>query len=584
MSRQSRRTARGGEKVQAMLTEPRRDDRQSRWTWTDAEPYYRELAGFDLRDDTLDEFLRGWAGARARILELAARLEIATTQNTADLEAKQQYEEFLTEVFPSWEQAEQRLRVKLLDSGFEPPSLRVALRGMRADVALFREENLPLLAREEEMATVYFQITGAQMVSWDGREVTLDQLEPVYEEQDRARRERAWRLDMERRLRDRQAIGTLWKDYVDLRVRQAANAGFADYRLFRWQQLKRFDYTPADCMAFHEAIEQVVVPVASRLYEQRRQRLGVDTLRPWDLNVDPHGRPPLKPGASVGDLTTTAERMFRGVEPAFGEYFATLWREGFLDLEARPNKAPGGYCTSFPVAERPFIFMRAVGTHDDVQTLLHEGGHAFHDFETYRLPYASLIGSPGMEFAEVGSMGMELLAGPFLSAANGGFYSESDAARARIDTLQRIIYFWPYMAVVDAFQMWVYEHPDAAREIDACDEEWGALWSRFMPGVDWSGLEEARRNGWQQKLHIHTAPLYYVEYGLAQLGAVQVWANARQDFASAVAAYRGALALGNTVSLADLFAAAGARFAFDRETVRSAVNILLETIDSLGGA
>ena len=241
-------------------------------------------------------------------------------------------------------------------------------------------------------------------------------------------------------------------------------------------------------------------------------------------------------------------------------------REKLLDLVNRKRKAPGGYCTDFSAVKRPFICMNAVGVHDDVQTLLHEGGHSFHVFETASLPYHQQTQVP-MEFAEVASMGMELLAAPYLAADQGGFYSPADAARARIEHLEGTLLFWPYMAVVDAFQHWVYENPDAATDPVNCDRTWGEQWDRFMRGVDWGGLEEEKVTGWHRKLHIFQVPFYYVEYGLAQLGAMQVWRNALRDQAKAVANYRQALALGGTVTLPELFATAGAKFAFDAQTL-----------------
>ncbi len=244
--------------------------------------------------------------------------------------------------------------------------------------------------------------------------------------------------------------------------------------------------------------------------------------------------------------------------------------EGLLDLDNRPGKAPGGYCTDFELAGRPFIFMNAVGLHADVQTLLHECGHAFHSFAAARLPFTHQRAVP-IEFAEVASMSMELLAAPFLARGRGGFYDEKDAARAVVEHLEGTICFWPYMAVVDAFQHWVYSHPADAREPGACDAEWANLSARFLPGLDWSGLDAIHATGWHRKLHIHTHPLYYVEYGLAQLGAMQVWRRALDDAPAALGAYRSALALGGTASLPQLFQTAGARFAFDASSLAEAV-------------
>ncbi len=256
--------------------------------------------------------------------------------------------------------------------------------------------------------------------------------------------------------------------------------------------------------------------------------------------------------------------------------------EGLLDLDNRKGKAPGGYCTDFPVARRPFIFANSVGVHEDVQTLLHEGGHAFHVFECSHLPYQQQLVVP-LEFAEVASMSMEMLAAPYLETEQGGFYSAEEAARARIEYLERSLLFWPYMAVVDAFQHWVYEKPAAASDAAQCDAQWNALWDRFIPDIDWSGLEEEKITGWHRKLHIHQSPFYYIEYGLAQLGAVQVWRNALSDQAGAVAAYRRALALGGTRPLPQLFETAGARFAFDAETLSQAVTLMERVISELGG-
>jgi oligoendopeptidase F len=296
-------------------------------------------------------------------------------------------------------------------------------------------------------------------------------------------------------------------------------------------------------------------------------------VRPWDTTVDPLGRPALRPFSTDRELIEGSEAIFRHVGPAFGDYFATMDREGLLDLDSRKNKGPGGFCVPLEVIKRPFIFMNAAGTRDDVQTVLHEGGHAFHVFETDPLRWHQQY-DPGAEFAEVASMGMELLASPYLDDADAGLFDRDEAARARIEHLESIILFWPYMAVVDSFQHWVYENPEDAAVPARCDEIWTRLYRRYHPEEDWSGLEDELATGWQRKLHISCIPFYYVDYGLAQLGAVQVWANARQDQARAVAQYRQALALGGTRSVPDLFEAAGGRLAFDAATLREAVELI----------
>ena len=560
---------------------PRTADELMRWTRPDIQPYYQDLAARTLTVETVALWLSDWSRLSECVVEMQNRLTVATTVNTADAEADRRYTAFLDTIYPAAQAAEQRLKEKLLASGLEPNGFEIPLRNLRAEAALFREANLPLLAEEKKLITEYDKIVSAQTVMWEGQEITLLQLQPVYLDPDRAVRERAWRLAMDRRLADRQAISDLWAKFLRLRKQIAANADFGDdYRAYRWPQLLRFDYTPADCETFHRAIEEVVIPAANRIYERRRKRLGVETLRPWDLNVDPLGRSPLRPFETIDELQSKTSAIFHRVDPQLGARFDTMIREGLLDLDNRKNKAPGGYCTEFAAIRRPFIFMNAVGLHDDVQTLLHEGGHAFHVFESARLPYLHQM-QVGLEFAEVASMGMELLAAPYLAAQHGGFYSDADAARARVEHLEQAILFWPFMAVVDAFQHGVYENPDTAFDPDNCDAQWAALWNRFMRGVDWSGLEQEIITGWQRKGHIHQDPFYYVEYGFAQLGAVQVWRNALKDQAGSVASYRRALSLGGTAPLPQLFEAAGAKFALDAGTLREAVGLMEETIARL---
>jgi oligoendopeptidase F len=451
---------------------------------------------------------------------------------------------------------------------------------MRVEAEIYRESNLPLLNEEKKLANEYDEVIGAQTVEWEGREVTTTQLQPVYLSPDRSRREKAWRVSMERRLTDRQKLNGLWERLFDIRRRIAANADFGDYRAYRWKELLRFDYTPDDCAMFHRAIEQVVVPAARRIYEKRQIRLGLSSLRPWDLNVDPLGRQALKPYEAITELEDKVSAIFHRVDPELGEYYEIMRKKGLLDLENRKGKAPGAYCNSYDMSRLPFIFENAVGLHEDVQTLLHESGHAFHVFEEVQLPYYHQL-PVGMEFAEVASMAMELLASPYLVESEGGFYSEKDAARARIEHLEESVTFWPYMAVVDAFQNWAYTHPEAATNPDNCDQQWAELYQRYMEGVDWSGLDEEMVTGWQRKLHIFEVPFYYVEYGLASLGAFQVWRNALQDQRAAVKAYRRALALGGTVPLPKLFEAAGARFAMDASMLQEAVSLAEEMIEKL---
>jgi oligoendopeptidase F len=550
------------------------------WSWNQIEPYFHALETSRLDGNHVEAWLLDWTHLANLIQETYARLYVATTVNTNDAEAEQRYKAFLDDILSRARAGEQKLKKKLLKSGLKPAGFEIQLRNMQTEADLFREENLPLLNEEQKLNSQYDRIIGAQTVSWEGKELTLLQMVPILQEAGRDKRERAWRLAAERQLADRQAINDLWAKLLAMRLKIAANAGLPDYCAYRWREMLRFDYTPQDCNTFHQAIEAVVVPAAERIYEKRRKQLGVARLRPWDLDVDPLGRPPLRPFQTIAELEEGAQRMFNRLDPQLGAYFQAMRQGGLLDLDNRKGKAPGGYCTEFPVAKRPFIFANAVGLHNDVQTLLHEGGHAFHAFERSHLPYYQqfLVSS---EFAEVASMGMELLAAPYLARREGGFYSEEEAARARIEHLEGAICFWPYMAVVDAFQHWVYQHPEQAADPHQCDAQWGSLWQRFMRGQDWSGLEAEMMTGWHRKLHIHQIPFYYVEYGLAQLGAMQVWRNALHDQGVALKAYRKALSLGSTVGLPDLYRAAGAKFAFDAQTLQEVVRLAEETIQRL---
>jgi oligoendopeptidase F len=545
------------------------------WNWQQIEPYYRDLLGRPLESSNVLSWLRDWTHLNDLVSEVYARLNLATTQDTTNQEAEARYNNFLDNIYPSVQSAEQGLKEKLLASALEPEGFEVPLRKMRAEAALFREDNLPLLSEERKLASSFNKIIGAQTVLWEGEELTLQQLRRALQTPDREARQRAWQLAAERQLADRETINQLWVQFMGLRGQLASNAGLEDYRAYRWQQMLRLDYTPRDCQQFQEAIERVVVPAATRVYERHRKQLGLEAVRPWDLDQDlyPIDQPPLPGYGTVEQLAAKAEAAFQKVSPVLGEYFHVMRMEGLLDMDNRKGKAPGAFCTNFPVEQRPFILMNAVGLSGDVRTILHESGHAFHNFERFQLPYAQQR-APGLEFAEVASMSMELLASSYLADEGVSLYSQADARRFRIAHLEHILIFWPYMAVVDAFQHWVYTHHETASSPANCDAKWLELWGRFLPGVDWSGLEAEAATGWHRKQHIFRYPFYYVEYGVAQLGAVQVWGHALQDPQSALESYRRALSLGGTVSLPELYRAAGALLAFDADTLDETVHLI----------
>ncbi len=553
------------------------------WTIDEFRPYAEDLLSREITPDTAEQWLRDWTALAAFASEVLNRVYVATTLDTTDTAAAERFERFNAKVMPELRKYEFRLTGKFVASRFEPEGFTVPLKHMRKEIELFREDNLPLFTQESKLTQEYDRVIGAQTVEWEGAEVTLRKLEPVLAEPNRERREKAWRLTMERRLADHAALNEIWKKFMALRGQIARNAGYDNYLDYRWRAMGRFDYTPENSVSFQNAIEEVVVPAAQRLYARQQQRLGLSSLRPWDLEVDAQNREALRPYTTTEQLEQHTESIFSKVDPQLGAYFSTMRADSLLDLDNRKGKAPGGYCTDFAVVKRPFIFMNAVGIHDDVQTLLHEGGHAFHVFESAALPYVHQMNVP-MEFAEVESMSMELLGAPYLGADQGGLYDAADAVRARVQHLENLIRFWPYMAVVDAFQHWVYANHEAASDPANCDAKWAELWDRFMVGIDYSGLEDIKKTGWHRKLHIFQVPLYYVEYGLAQLGAVQVWANSLKNQSAAVAHYRKALSLGGTATLPELFEAAGARFAFDAGTLAEAVRLVEDTINALDPA
>jgi oligoendopeptidase F len=551
-------------------------------TWADYEPHYQELEARLLNEENIQAWLDDWSRLASTADEHYWRLYIATTVDTADTQSEDQFNKYIEEIQPQVKTAEQKLKAKLLASGLSPKGFETALRRMRAEAEIFTEENLPLLAEEQKLETEYNKIRGSLTFMWEGEERTLMQMFPLMYENDRSIRQRAWEAVEAQFANVRQSTNDVWERFVPVRLKIAANADMPDYRAYMWKQKFRFDYSPEDCKSFHAAIEQVVVPAAQRVYERRRQRLGVETLRPWDLSVDPLAATPIKPYETMEEFKARSRAIFEQVDPKFGEYFQIMMDEGLLDLESRKNKAQGGYSLGLHVAHRPFVFMNSSNTPWDVQTILHEGGHAFHEFERAHVHFYQRgeIYLPA-EFAEVASMGMELIASPYKTKDCGGFYSESEAARAMIELLEGIIAFWPYMALVDTFQHWIYDHPAEGSDATRCEETWAELWDRFMPGIDYSGLEDAKQTYWHRQGHIFKSPFYYVEYGLAQLGAVQVWANSLKDQKKAVADYRKALALGATVPLPQLFATAGAKFAFDAQTLAEALNLMEDIIGEM---
>lgn len=552
--------------------------------WEAFQALYDRLLNVPLDQAGLPSWLKAWSDLSRFVEEVGAIVYIESTLDTADSTKEQAFLNFIENIEPGYRRAEQALKERLLSivDGDDAlgAGMAVPLKKMRNQADLFREANIPLNTELAKLGNEFDKITGGLKVDWDGEEKNLSQLDVLLLDRDRTIRERAWKATMGLWQGKRDELNEIYGKMLHLRNQVAENAGLPDFRAYAYKAYNRFDYTPDDSVQFQNAIEQVVVPAAARVYERKRTALGVDTLRPWDVNVDSSGQPPLQPYTGQDALVQGALNMFEHVDSALARQFATMAEEGLLDLDTRAGKALGGYCNNLPWRQRPYIFMNGAGTHDDVQTMLHEAGHAFHAFESFALPYIWQT-DVAMEFCEVASMSMELLAAPYLTKNFDGFYTPAEAARARIEHLNGILAFLPYMAVVDGFQHWVYTHPDAALDAVACDEAWDKLWTRFMRGIDWSGLEAERESGWHRKLHIFHVPFYYIEYGMAQVGALQVWRNALRDQSKAVATYRQALQLGGTRTLPQLFSAAGADFRFDEPMLKELVSLIEDTVAQL---
>jgi oligoendopeptidase F len=546
--------------------------------WVDIAPYFDELAARELGSESIEAWLSEWSRLEELVTEAAARAMIAYTVDTSDRDKEADHLRFSSEILPQMEERSVALARKLLETGYATTALTTTLARFRTQIEIFREENVPIFATLEEHSARYQRITGSMTAEWDGVERPLPQLQPFLKSPDRAVRERAFRASSQPYIEQRADLAALFDRMYELRMRAARNAGFANFRDYIFPAKFRFDYTPADCERFHEAVEQTVAPAVERVLEFRRQRLGLDRLRPWDLSVDPYREKPLRPFSDAAELVTKAKRVFDGVDPSLGGEFQTMIDEGLLDLESRKGKAPGGYCETLHFHGRPFIFMNAVGVVDDVMTLLHEAGHAFHAFASHPLP---LIWQrhPGSEAAELASMSMEFLASPHL-AEPVGYFNQAEARSAWLEHLEDVLLSLVHIASVDAFQTWIYtsgEGGDAA----ARDEMWLKLRRRFERGVDWSGLDRERVARWYRQLHIFMYPFYYIEYGIAQLGALQVWRNSLADPAAAVARYRDALALGAVRRLPEIYSTAGARLTFEAAAIGELVKLVEGRIEEL---
>ena len=549
-------------------------------SWPEIKPFFMQLEGRTL--DT-KAALESWVADRSELMDVineeGSLRYIRMTCDTENKELEKAYFQFLEEISENVKAADDRLKRQFLKSPARTELDRdrffIMDRSFQNDVDLFREENIPLETEESKLSQGYQKIMGSLTVEFEGKEQTLQQMGRYQEYPDRGLREAAWKAVVERRLREAENLEQVFDELRSVREKISANVGFASYRDFAFKQRERFDYNVDDCLRFHEGVEAAVVPLAKRMDEMRARDLEVPKLRPWDLSVDPLNRPPLKPFTQARELVEGCLKITSRVDARFGDFIRTMRDLELLNLESRKGKAPGGYQSSLTEARLPFIFMNAVGLDGDVRTLLHEAGHAFHVFVTRDEPLGHYRHAP-IEFCEVASMSMELLGGEQLEE----FYpSNEDLKRSRKRHLEGIIDILPWIARVDAFQHWIYTHPE--HSIEERRRHWLDLHQRFGGLEDWTGFELAQATSWHRQLHIFELPFYYVEYAIAQLGALQVWLNSKSDFSGAVASYWAALQLGGSRSLPELFARANIRFDFGPSSLKPMMEAVEKELETL---
>src|SRR5271170_6942001 len=549
--------------------------------WPQIAPLFNQLENRAPQIKTateLEKWLLDWSELNAALDEESSRRYIAMTCHTDNADVEKAFLHFVENVEPQLKPRQFVLeKIYVAHPQREKlPKVRFQVfdRDVKNHVELFRPENVPLETEEAKLCQQYQKLIGAQTVSFRGEEKTLVQMGRYLEEPDRALRQEAWELVAKRRLQDVDKCEEIFEELIKLRTRIAKNAGFDNYRDYAFRQMGRFDYTPESCFQFHDAVEKEIMPAVREIQNERKRQLKLEKLRPWDLAVDPQNRAPLKPFAEVGGMVSRTQKIFNHLDAELATGFQQMQDLKLLDLDNRKGKAPGGYQQNLSEARVPFVFMNAIGVQRDVETILHEAGHAFHAQATRDEDLYSYRGAP-IEFCEVASMAMELLGNEFLEE----FYPVAEANRARKTHLEGIIGFFPWMATVDAFQHWIYTHANHTRaERDAA---YLALMDRFGGEVDFSGHEKSRTYSWHRQLHIFIHPFYYVEYGIAQLGALQVWANSKADKVKALDDYKKSLALGGSRPLPELFAAAGCKFQFSAKTIQPLVKLLREELGKL---
>jgi oligoendopeptidase F len=531
-------------------------------SWNSLEPFFRELEERKIDSlPALEQWLRDMSELEAAVSEDICWRQIRMTCDTENKTYEEAFNFFMMEIQPKIQPFADRLNRKLIACPFteqlDPSKYFTYLRTVKKNIEIFREANIPLIAELNVMQQQYGVISGKMTVVVQGKEYTLQQASKFLEDPDRNLREEVYRKINDRRLQDKEALNKLFSELIAKRNQVALHAGFKNYRDFRFKELGRFDYSPEQCRQFHEAVKLHVMPLVNLLYENKKKKLGVDTLRPWDIDAEPAGVQPLRPFTTGNELLQKTIACFDELDPFFGDCLRRMKSLGHLDLESRKGKAPGGYNMPLMESGAPFIFMNAAGQLDDVTTMVHEGGHAIHSFLTHDLELSGFKEYP-TEMAEVASMAMELMS---MNHWHVFFDNEEELKRAKEQQLEKVITIFPWIAAIDKFQHWLYENPGHS------EQERGEIWVQILdeftsPLIDYSGLDEYRRYGWQRQLHLFEVPFYYIEYGIAQLGAIGLWKQYKEDKKKAISNYIRALDLGGTKTLPELYRAAGLEFDF----------------------
>lgn len=550
--------------------------------WEHLLPYYENLNNRQIDNLTsLKVWLKDWSELEAIVSEDACWRQIKMTCDTTNPELEKSFAFFCQEIEPKMKPWNNRLQKKLMDCPFTK-DLETALyfpflRGIENAFSLYREENVPLEAELNMLAQQFGQIAGAMTVIVENKEYTLQQAAKFLHQSDRALRETVFIKINDRRLEDKNALDELFDKLLALRHQVAVNAGFDNYRDYKFKALGRFDYSPEDCFAFHEAVKKHILPLQERILEFRREKLGLDSLKPFDTAAVPEGEKPLHPFKNGEELLNKGIETFTHLQPFLGQCLQTMKDMNRLDLDSRKGKAPGGY--NCPLAETgvPFIFMNAAGTMSDVITLMHEGGHAVHSFLCHDLPLSFFKEYP-MEIAELASMSMEL----FSMKEWAVYFNQPDELlRARQEELERVIDVLPWIATIDKFQHWLYTHPGHNRQERS--DAWQAIQNEFSArNIDRDGLEQYREHNWQKQLHLFEVPFYYIEYGIAQLGAVAMWRQFKENENTALENYRKALSCGYTKTLPELYQTAGIKFDFSPGYVSELKAFLEKELSALG--